>query len=46
MRFVAPGGYELQDDFGEFVLVDFHEMYPIPEALSRFRRRRTAVPYL
>ena len=30
MRFVAPGGYELQDDFGEFVLVDFHEMYPIP----------------
>ena len=46
MRFVAPGGYELQDDFGEFVLVDFHEMYPIPGSSVQVQTRRTAVPYL
>ena len=31
MRFVAPGGYGQQyDNFADFVLVDFWEMYPIP----------------
>lgn len=31
LRFVAPGGYGQQyDNFSEFILVDFWEMYPIP----------------